>query len=188
MKKKIILIGGYSASGKSTFSHKLSEELNIPCFNKDIIKETLGDSFGAEGGLVFEKGSNAAFMLILQIIESFLGSNSMCIIDSNFTMEELNEINILLEKYNGSCLIYKFTADLDILFDREIKRSPQRHWVHKRPQSNSNEERKLFKQIMLDKVAIEEADKIGQTVIVDTTSFNNINYEELFDTAKNFIK
>jgi dephospho-CoA kinase len=47
MNKKIILVGGYCASGKSVFSRKLSSLLSIPCFNKDIIEEVLGDEFGS---------------------------------------------------------------------------------------------------------------------------------------------
>jgi adenylate kinase family enzyme len=38
MCKKLIIIAGYVAGGKTTFSLKLSKELSIPCFNKDLIK------------------------------------------------------------------------------------------------------------------------------------------------------
>ncbi|GBU28229.1 hypothetical protein R84B8_01787 [Treponema sp. R8-4-B8] len=43
MNKKIIITGRYCATGKSVFSRKLSGLLNIPCFNKDIIEETLSN-------------------------------------------------------------------------------------------------------------------------------------------------
>ena len=65
MNKKIIIIGGYCASGKSVFSRKLSGLLNIPCFNKDIIKEVLGDGFGSENNMVSQKGSFATFLQML---------------------------------------------------------------------------------------------------------------------------
>ena len=44
-KKKLILISGDLAAGKSTFSNKLSSEYQILCINKDNIKEILGDNF-----------------------------------------------------------------------------------------------------------------------------------------------
>jgi len=96
MRNKIILVGGYCATGKSTFSLKLSEMINIPCFNKDIIKEVLGDGFGPENN-----------------IDNFR--------DGHLQLE------------------------------------------------------------------IGEAG-IGQTIIIDATSFAEVNYEDLFDTAKKFIR
>jgi len=72
MRNKIILVGGYCATGKSTFSLKLSQMINIPCFNKDIIKEVLGDGFGPENKMVEKKGSTSTFLLMLHIAECFL--------------------------------------------------------------------------------------------------------------------
>jgi predicted kinase len=72
MENKIILVGGYCATGKSTFSLELSKLLNIPVFNKDIIKEVLGDGFGPENNIVEQKGSAATFLLMLHIAEQIL--------------------------------------------------------------------------------------------------------------------
>jgi tRNA uridine 5-carbamoylmethylation protein Kti12 len=47
---KIIIISGCPAAGKSTFSHQLARHLAVPCFNKDAIKETMGDGYGPESG------------------------------------------------------------------------------------------------------------------------------------------
>ena len=80
MKNKIILVGGYCATGKSVFSNKLSNLLNIPCFNKDVIKEVLGDGFGSENNMVELKGSSATFLVMLYIAEKILQSNNICIL------------------------------------------------------------------------------------------------------------
>ena len=42
--KKLILIGGVLAGGKSTFSHIIGEKFCIPVVNKDRLKEILGDN------------------------------------------------------------------------------------------------------------------------------------------------
>jgi predicted kinase len=80
MKNKIIIVGGYCATGKSTFSRELSHLLNIPCFNKDIIKEVLGDGLSPEDNMIDKNGSNTTFMLMLHIAEQFLKTGKICIL------------------------------------------------------------------------------------------------------------
>jgi shikimate kinase len=41
MKNKIILVGEYCTTGKSTFSRKLSQFLDIPWFNKGIFEKLI---------------------------------------------------------------------------------------------------------------------------------------------------
>ena len=181
MKNKMILVGGYCAAGKSTFSQNLSRELKIPCFNKDAIKETLGDSFGTGNEEVFKKGSYTTFLLMLHIAESFLKAGKVCILESNFTLREIEQVKALLEKYNGECLLYVFKGDLDILFDRYVKRDKERHWVHK-----TSGDREGFKNAMVSAFGRLEEAEIEQTVTVDATSFAEVNYDDLFEIAKRF--
>lgn len=184
MKNKIILVGGYCAAGKSTFANKLSQILNIPCFNKDIIKETLGDGFGSESGEVFKKGSKTTFMLMLHIAERFLQAGQICILESNFVLEEIRDIKRLLEKYNGECMLFIFKGDLDIMYERYAERDEtgKRHWVHKKVGDRDG-----FKNVMSGWLGLEEAE-IEQKIVIDATLFDNINYENLFNAAKKFIE
>ena len=39
--RKVLLIGGDLASGKSTYSRFLSQQLNVTVINKDVVKEIL---------------------------------------------------------------------------------------------------------------------------------------------------
>jgi predicted kinase len=183
MENKIILVGGYCATGKSTFSRELSKLLNIPVFNKDVIKEILGDGFGPENNMVEKKGSAATFLLMLHIAERFLQAGKICILESNFKSKEIDQINVLLKKYNCECLTFIFKGDFAVLFDRYMKRdvSEKRHWVH----NTAGENKENFKDAHLG-FGIGET-TIGQTIITDTTSFTNVNYNELFTAAENFI-
>ncbi|MCL2386410.1 MAG: ATP-binding protein [Defluviitaleaceae bacterium] len=45
MNAKLILVSGHGATGKSTFSRRLSKQFGIPCFCKDTIKEAMADGF-----------------------------------------------------------------------------------------------------------------------------------------------
>jgi predicted kinase len=183
MNNKIIIVGGYCATGKSTFSHKLSQMFNIPCFNKDIIKEVLGDGFGPENNMVEKKGSAATFLLMLHIAERFLQTEKLCILESNFKLKEMEQIKILLEKYNCKCLTFIFKGDFDILFDRYMKRdaTEKRHWVHNTAGENIDNFRNGHLQSGIGKIGI------GQTITIDATSFDKINYDELFAIAKDFM-
>ena len=183
MISKIIAVGGDCATGKSTFSRDLSQLLNIPCFNKDVIKEVLGDGFGSENDLVEQKGSATTFLLMLHIAERFMQTGNFCILESNFKAREIVQLKVLLEKYNCKCLTFIFKGDFNVLFDRYMGRdiSEKRHWVH----NTAGENAENFKEGHLQ-AGIGETG-IDQTITIDSTSFEKVNYDELFALAKNFI-
>ena len=183
MKNKIILVGGYCATGKSVFSNNLSKYLNVPCFNKDVIKEVLGDGFGTENNMVELKGSSATFLVMLLIAEKTLQSNSICILESNFKLKEMEQIKILLEKYNCECLTYIFKGDFGILFKRYMERdiTEKRHWVH-----NTAGETKENFETGHKNAGIGEMG-IGEVVNIDSTNFENVDYDELKNKANEFI-
>jgi len=180
---KIILVGGYCATGKSTFSRKLAQVLNVPCFNKDIIKEVIGEGFGFENKDVYQKNSAVTFKLMLHIAERFLQAKKILILESNFKLSESEEIKTLLEKYNCECLTFVFKGDLDVLFNRYVERdkSSERHWVHKSAEETKDSFINGHLQFGIGELAI------GQTISVCATFFAEINYEELFDIARRFV-
>jgi predicted kinase len=183
MNNKIIIVGGYCATGKSVFARKLSGLLNIPCFIKDVIKEVLGDGFGPENNMVEQKGSVATFLLMLHIAECFLQTGNVCILESNFKAREIEQLKVLLEKYKAECLTFIFKGDFDVLFERYMRRdvAEKRHWVH----NTAGETAENFKEGHL-LAGIGETG-IGQIITVDSTSFKDVNYEDLFAYAKNFV-
>jgi len=180
---KVIIVGGYCATGKSTFSRKLSQLFKIPCFNKDVIKEVLGDGFGPENNMVEKKGSAATFLLMLHIAESFIKTGKLCILESNFKLKEIEQLKILLDKYNCKCFTFIFKGDFNVLFDRYMERdiAEKRHWVHNTAGENINNFRDGHLQLGIGEIGI------GQTIIIDATSFEKVNYDELFTIAKDFI-
>jgi predicted kinase len=177
---KIILVGGYCATGKSTFSRKLAARLNIPCFNKDTLKETLGDAIGAENTAVIQNLSGTVFTLMLHIAKQFLQSGKICIFESNFRPSEIEKLKMLFENYKCECLLFLFKGNLDVLYNRYLERDRVglRHWVH----HDAGETAEYFKAGNIPFGAI----SLGKTVIVDTTSFDSVDYDELFTVAKNF--
>lgn len=183
MANKMIIVGGYCAAGKSTFSRKLANRYGIPCFNKDTIKEVIGEGFGIENKDVHQKNSGVTFSLMLHIAEQFLQTGNVCILESNFKKPESEQLKRLLEKYDCECLTFLFKGDLCTLYDRyaERDRSKARHWVH----TTAGEDRDAFIDGHLQSGLGDI--QIGQTVIVDATDFDRVDFEELYSLAERFL-
>ena len=156
----------------------------MPCFVKDTIKECLADGLGLESG-IYEKGSSLTFDLILHIVERFLCLAAPCIIEANFRQHEVVRIETLLEKYGATGLCFAFTGDLDVLYERYKARdkSGQRHWVHKAAESRDS-----FKQGHLrDNLTGIATGYLWKKILVDTTDFGAVDYEDLYFAAKSFL-
>ena len=183
MNAKLILVSGYCATGKSTFSRILSKNLSIPCFNKDTLKESMADGFDVCNEEVFKKGSAATFKVMFHIAECFLQIGKTCILESNFRYTEGEEIRQLVEKYKANCLTYAFIGDLNTLYDRYANRqdADERHWVH----IDAGDRDAFVNGHMHWKMGQIE---VGQVIRIDATDFNKINYDELIIAAENFVE
>ncbi len=177
---KLILISGHCAAGKSTFAGRLSAKLGVPCFQKDRVKEILGDGLGNEGGLVYEKGSGATFLLMEHILERFLAAGGACILEGNFKPGELDRLRRLLEAHRGECLSFFFTGEMAVLYRRHREREGVRHWVHK--PAGETLETFAAGQLRLGE------DLPGQVVRVDTTEFERVDTEGLLAAARLFLR
>ena len=86
--KKLIVVTGYCATGKSTFARNLAQELKIPCFSKDTLKEAMADGFGENNEHLQNKGSAATTRMMLHIAECCLNVGQACILEANFRLEQ----------------------------------------------------------------------------------------------------
>lgn len=125
--RKILLIGGDLASGKSTYSRFIAEKLKITVINKDTLKEILGDNFIAKNRDENLKLSVVSFQLIEYFIKN---SKENLIVESNFKQHEINRLSKLIE--TNDFLTLRFTGDNEILHKRFMERlNKNRHYVHK---------------------------------------------------------
>jgi len=182
VKNKIILVAGHSAAGKSTFAHRLSQNLEIPCFYKDTLREAMGDGFGQDSGVMDDKGNtDATINIMVHIAECFLQIGKACILEANFRPPYDSQIEKLIEKYSADCLTFLFGGDMDVLWGRYVQRQDTRHWVH--TVVGQNKDRFINGGI---KAGFGDF-TIGKTIRIDATDFNKIDYDELFVIASKFI-
>ena len=130
--KKLLLITGDLATGKSTFAHILSKRYNTCLFVKDTVKEVLGDVLGASNNEESKKLSVAAVEVMFYVFSAFENCNKDIILEANFHADEMKKIHQMASKSNYEVLTLVIRADLEILHKRYLNRmrNENRHPVH----------------------------------------------------------
>lgn len=129
--KKLILIFGDLASGKSTFATALSKKYNIPLFKKDTLKELLADTIGFLDREENIRLSYASFAFMKQIVRSLSAGDSDLILESNFREGELYELMEFSTNLGFEVLPICLFGDEKILYDRFLDRIDKgRHRAH----------------------------------------------------------
>lgn len=130
--KKLLLIMGDLACGKSTFAGILSKRYNINVFGKDSIKEILGDVIGFANREENLKLSGATMELMFFLFSEFAKLNKPLILESNFHTKELETLQKLAAEYDYEILTLVLRGDVEVLHKRYLHRmqSENRHPVH----------------------------------------------------------
>ena len=130
--KKLLLIMGDLATGKSTFANILSKRYDTNVFFKDSIKEVLGDTIGFSNREENKKLSNATMELMFFIFSEFGKLSKNLILESNFHTIELEKIHKMAFENNYEVLTIVLRGDVEILYKRYVNRmhNENRHPVH----------------------------------------------------------
>ena len=130
--RKLLLITGDLATGKSTFSNILSQRYKVNVFFKDSIKEVLGDTIGFADRAENKKLSNASMKLMFFIFSEFSKLGKDLILESNFHTKELEKLHEIARDNNYKVLTISLYGNVEILHKRYLKRknNENRHPVH----------------------------------------------------------
>lgn len=127
--KKVILLGGVLAAGKSTYAQILKEKFNITTITKDRLKEILGDNIYAKNRAQNKALSSACFDIFKYLIKQ---CTCNLLFECNFKPQELVLLKALCNENGYKVLSIVCDADNEILHQRFIKRlGDNRHYVHK---------------------------------------------------------
>ena len=189
MNKKIIVVEGHLASGKSTFVRQLSKELNIPYLIKDTFKIALCKSIPINNREEGRRFSPVTFDGMMYVTERMMETNFPIIIEGNFVptgMKEIDEAGIikeLVEKYGYDSLTFKFQGDTKVLHQRYVERE------NSAERGDANRD---FSEIPFD-VFDEYCRKLsrfsigGEVTHVDTTDFSKVDFADYVEQARLFI-
>ena len=177
--KKIILMGGDLASGKSTYSNIIGEKYNILVINKDNLKEILGDTIIVNNRQENKKLSVISFDLICYLIKKNKGN---IVIESNFKPYEMDVLEKLFKEYDYDVLSLVFKGDNEVLHKRFLDRlNENRHYVHKSQDFTNIED---FIKTLDELRSVKYA---GKVINVDSTNFNYQKDDKLFKEIECFL-
>ena len=130
--RKLLLIMGDIAAEKSTFSHILSERYQVNVFNKDSIKEVLGDNIGFSNREENLKLSRTTMELMIFIYSEFAKLGKDLILESNFHKAELEKFYKIAEENDYQVKVLVLRGDINLMHQRYLNRmyNENRHPVH----------------------------------------------------------
>ena len=189
MNKKIIIVEGYLASGKSTFALQLSKYINVPYLIKDTFKIALCESVTITNRGESSIFSAVTFDAMMYVVERMFEMGCPIIIEGNFVpagvkkVDEAGVIRQLIDKYEYSSLVFKFTGDTRVLYKRFVEREE----TLERGQVN-----KIGADVSYDVFDgwchnLDSFDVGGKIIRVDTTDFDSVDFEGYYEIARQFI-
>ena len=130
--KKLLLITGDLACGKSTFGEILAKRYNSAAFYKDKIKEILGDTIGFANREENIRLSVATMEIMTHIFMETAKTGGDIILEANFKEHEMERIYRIATETGYDILTLVLRADMDIIYRRFVNRieNENRHPVH----------------------------------------------------------
>jgi predicted kinase len=170
----LVIVGGASASGKTTLARWLAAEFRMPYIGKDDIKESLYDTLGV-GDLDWSRRLGRATMaLLFQFVETELRAGRSLVAESNFEAQfAIPEFRALIDRYDARTFQILCRADPDVLIARYRRRatSGERHPGHL--------DRQLLPELPGRISAYELLPIGGESLVLDTTDPATIDFQHI---------
>lgn len=181
--KKLLLIMGDLAAGKTTFAYKLASRYGIVAFNKDGLKEVIANTYPYDSREKTRKISIVAVDTMIDAFRQFCLVGKPLILESNFHQDEIDRIDKIAKENNYEVLTLLVQADMEILHKRFVNRAENenRHPVHFS---------EMFKRFEDFKEYIENSRKekpLGKVLKIDANSFNYQEDETILKQIDRFI-
>ena len=194
MSKKIIIINGYPAAGKTTFAMRLSEECKIPYLAKNTFKNAVSASASVTDPSESSRFSAITFDAMMYVTERLLEVEKPLIIEGSFAahgftksdgsrkVDEAAVIKALIDKYDYTPLTYIFVGDTRVLYERFLERENLNErganaWIGELTHD-------YFSEICRHQ---ERFNIGGELIKIDTTDFEKVDFESHIEAARLFI-
>ncbi len=177
MKSLLIIVSGFSCTGKTTLAKKIAKRYSLPLISRDDIKESLYNSLGYSDREWSKKLGVASYELLYLFLDKMLANKQNLIVESNF-QPEFDESKFLnrKNKHQFNLLQLHCYADTEVILERFKHRaiSGTRHPGH--VDHLNNEEIKFN----LKKGSYEIFKISDRTLKIDTTDLSLIDYEKIY--------
>ena len=184
MNKILIIVSGPPCTGKTTLGEKIAEQFRLPLVSKDDIKESLFNSLGTKDREWSKNLGISSYRLLYYFLESLLRSGNSLVVESNFKAEyDSKKFLNFIKEYGYTPLQIQCKTKGDVLFERFKKRSEsgERHPGHVDHLNYTEFEESLLKG------SYEPLEIGGDVIDIDTTDFNEIDYDGLYDKIQDLM-
>lgn len=172
MKPVLIIISGFSCTGKTALAQKLGKHFSLPVMGRDDFKESLYNSLGYSDREWSKKLGISSYQLLYLMAEKLLASGNSIVVESNFKVElDTQKLQRLKDKYQCCLLQIHCHVEIPLALARFKHRaqSGERHPGHV-DHLNYEEMEYNFK-----RGGYEILDICDRTLRIDTTNFEQIN-------------
>lgn len=188
--KKIIVITGCLASGKSFFYKMIKNQFNIIGINKDELKIKIGceSKESIEGWYTL---GNLAFEQLMNELEKCMKRGENLVVEGAFSNtttkgKENEQIKIkeIAQKYGYSLLAFNIVGDLGVLYQRFVDREKN---IDRNPVLRMNTEKYGYRlhNLFNEKLQICLFDE--NVIKIDTTDFSKVDYPSYLEIVNRFI-
>lgn len=201
MKKTIILLAGYPATGKSYLCNKILEKFpEFIVVSQDEMKEKLFDQYGfsnMDEKVAVELKSWDAYY---QKMEGCLEKGESIISDYPFSDKQKGRIEALATTYGFQVVTMRLVGDLEVLFQRSLKRDldPKRHLSHLVScyhkgdilEDRSKADCLVTREVFMDRCLNRGYGtfQLGHLIEMDVTDFSKIDYPAILEELGGLLK
>ncbi len=182
--RRLLLITGDLATGKTTFSNALSARCGAAVLQKDSIKEILGDEIGFRDRAENKRLSLATVALMTHVFSALTVVGAPLILEANFRENELVKIHAAAEKGGYRVLTLVLRGEIGVLYERYCRRMTKenRHPVHLSAPLHLRDEFERY-------VLAARAEAVpGERIEIDATDFSYQTDEALLGRIDAFMK
>ena len=120
--KRLLIITGDIAAGKTTFSHILSNRYGVASLQKDDLKEILSDRIGFRDREENRRLSDAAVLVMIHVFGALAGADGDLILEANFRGGELEQLHETAREAGYRVLSLVLRVDDGVLYERYLNR------------------------------------------------------------------
>lgn len=199
MKKCMILLAGYPATGKSSMCSRILEKYpRFQTVNQDELKEQKWDEYGFHNLEEKTQVENMAWEEYYATLEEKMGQDEPIISDYPFSEKQKGRLQYLSAKYGYEVITIRSLGDIDHLYEVSRSRdlSQSRHLGHlvscyhkgdvleDRTQADSLVTYEIFRDRCLHKGY--DKFQLGHLIEVDASDFSKIDYVQILEEIGTF--
>lgn len=194
MRKTIILLAGYPATGKTYLCNQiLGRHSGFMVVSQDEIKEGLWDRWGFDSLEEKTALEERGWELYYETLGAKMSKGQMLISDYPFSEKQKGRLEELTGQYGYQAVTIRLLGDIDVLYQRSRERDldPSRHLAHLVTryhkgdvmEDRSKADALISYETFRDRCEHKGYDKffLGELLELDVTDYTSINYNKVLD-------